>query len=676
MNKPKNGRKLVKLWTKRLAEERNAHKKYRDQAKDSEQAARDDREIKPHQFNIHWANSKIVQSAIYASRPKPDVRRRFQKPDPEEKQLAKLVERGLEYQLDTNPFDTPADAVVKDYVIAGMGVPRIVYDAKTAPVPDILEEDEESSRGLMASIAGEEAEPTFEQGLEEIAHQSLSLRQVPRKHFHWEPGHTDWGDVGWVAYESFPTRAEIKREYGITVKGGTDENDDRRTSTDYQPDEVQVFEIWNKRKREIIVIATGHQTPLDHYEDKLGIQGFYPSPRPAFANLKSDQLEPKPDYCFIRKQIASLNRLSERRDRLVAQIRAVRLYDAKLSDALQQLENGEDSANIPITNLISLLDSAEGRANFDRVLVELPMEDRIQVVHQLSIQIEAVKNEIYEVLGISDIVRGSTNANETAAAQTIKGQWANVRLNDKTKEVNRLWRDVLRMMAEIMCEHFDDQQLFLMTGIEVTPRMRQMMKSDIGRSFAIDIETDSTVLKDDQEERQQKLEMVNVLLEKLQQIIPAVQQQLLPVELLQEILLFSVSSYKHGKQLEDSIYEMIPQLENLQNVQMLQQQLMQAQQALQVQGEQAGQQIQQLQGQLAQVNERDESRKDAETQVRIREASAKTAKDEQEAEAQRIENQFVSSGMAQLLDMEEQRADIDKTHAETDKIRSEMVVNG
>lgn len=653
----------VKLWLRRIENEKKAHQKYRDQAEDSEKAVRDENSNKPHQYNIHWANCKIMRSAIYASRPKPDVRRRYQKPDPEEKELAKLVERALEYQLDCNGFDTPSVAVVRDFVVSAMGVPRIVYDVKTTPLPDPRPE----MADLMASVAEEDYEDTFEEGLEEIAHQGLQLRHIPRKHFHWEPGHTDWKDVNWIAYESFPTRKEIKREYGVDVKASGDTQE--RESEKYEADEVQLFEIWDKRARKVLIVVEGHKEPLDEYEDPLRLQDFFPTPRPAFDNLKSDELIPKPDYCFISKQITSLNRLTQRRDNLVKEIKAVRLYDATLAEAMQALENAPDAANIPIPNLLGMLESSSGRADFDRVLAELPMRDRIEVVQQLSVQIEAVKAEVYEVLGISDIVRGSSQASETATAQQIKGQWANVRLNDKTSEINRLWRDTLRMMAEIICEHFDDQQLFLMTGIQVTPRMRQIMTSDIGRAYAIDIETDSTILKDDQEERQQKLEMVNVLLEKLQQIVPAVQSQLLPVELLQEILLFSISSYKHGKQLEDSIHALGPQLANLQNVQQFQMQLQQMQMQLQQQGEAAGQQIQALQGELGKFSEREEARKDAETQIKQQTARSKASKEEAEAEAQRIENQFVSSGIDRLLDRSETEADIQKTKAETARIQ-------
>ena len=104
MTKPSLKKDPVKYWSTKLDREIKAHDKYRKQAQDSADAARDEGKGKSHQFNIHWSTCKIIAGAIYAKRPIPDVRRRYQKPDPEEKELARLVERALEY----NPHDGPS----------------------------------------------------------------------------------------------------------------------------------------------------------------------------------------------------------------------------------------------------------------------------------------------------------------------------------------------------------------------------------------------------------------------------------------------------------------------------------------------------------------------------------------------------------------------------------------
>ena len=619
-------KKIVTKWMRLLEKEIEAHKKFREQGKDSDDAARDDITNKAHTFNIHWSNCKIIRSAIYAKPPRPDVRRRFTTPDEDEQQLAQLVERGLSYAMDVSEFNIPAKAVARDFVQTSLGVPRVIYDTEFEKALD--EEGNE---------------------VEVIASQSVSIEHVPWKHFHWEPGNHQWKDVGWIAYEYFTTAKAIKEDYGVEVEA-TSEDKDRKEAEKYR-DEVQMFEILNKKNKTIIVIAKGHPEPLEVRKDKLHLEGFFHSPQPAFDNLKSNELIPKPDYCFISSQIAELNKLQARRTKIINSIKAVYVHDASLNDALGSLEGSSDVTSIPITNLMEKLDGGK----LENMISSLPMADRAAVIHELNVQIESVKQQIYEISGISDIIRGASNANETAAAQQLKGQWANVRLNDKTDEINRVWRDVLRMMAEIMCEHFEPEILTEMTGVEVTPRMYEIMQSDIGRSFAIDIETDSTILKDDIEERQQKLELVNTLLEKLGFVLPLVQQNIMPVELVQETLIFIISSHKHGKQLEDVVSGLTESMQSLQDVQQVQQQLQQAQQELQ-----------QAQQQLSQYNEREEARKDAESEAQV----AKLNADSLETEWKFMGGDEDESD----LDDVEQVADIDKTRAETDKIRSETLI--
>jgi len=214
-------------------------------------------------------------------------------------------------------------------------------------------------------------------------------------------------------------------------------------------------------------------------------------------------------------------------------------------------------------------------------------------VREIQVLLAGEKQRLDEANGIADIVRGSTNPNETAKAQTIKDNWANLRLARKTGEVSRNLRDLFRIMSEIMCEHFTPQTWYLTTGMQADPQVLEVIKSDISRSLAIDIETDSTVALEDEEEKRQRIEFLNYVTPFLQQMLPAIQQGALPADIGKELLLFAIRSFKHGRQLEDAI-EAAPG--TMQQLQQLSQQMQQAQQ----QAQQAAQQLQQAQKQIAQ----------------------------------------------------------------------------
>lgn len=634
--------KSVKYWTAKIEKAKKSLKEYFDQAQQAADAARDTGD-KTNAFNIQWTNTHILRSAIYSSLPKPDVRRRFQKPDQDEKQLAQLVERAIEYSIDSGDFDVPSRMVVRDYVETGLGIPRVIYDVQVVKAPD------DPTGG----------EPTYELGLTQIASQTVSIDHVPWNHFLWEPGKA-WKDVGWVAYKSFKPKREVEEEYDLILSGGTEDDGKKRASEDFT-NEIILWEIWDRPAKKVYVITPHHKDPLDVYDDPLNLQNFFPSPQPLMGNTKHDELIPKPDYCFIEQQVIELNRLTGRILTLIKQIKDVGFYDKALSETLTTaVEGAQDGQLIPVNNL-----AATGLGKVGDGIAHLPMVEKIAVVRELEQQRENVKQQIYEIIGISDIVRGASEAQETATAQQIKGQWANVRLSEKSNDVARVWRETFRIFAEIICEHFDPMQLFLMTGIEVTPRMQEIMQHDIGRSFAIDIETDSTIAKDEYENRQQTVAMVTELVGAMEKLIPAAQNGAIPVTVVQEILLMLVNTHKHGKQMEDSIHEIGPHLQGMQQFQQQMQQMQQQLEQQQQQLEHVGGQAQGMSQELSKYNEREEARKDAETRARI-------AKDAADAEAQRIENQIVSSG----LGVEELAANVQQTQLENAKLAKETAFIG
>lgn len=595
-------KETVKFWLLKIEKAKKVLKGFHEQADKANKAVRDDDDELKHSFNIHWSSCAIIRAAIYASRPKPDVRRRYQKPDPEEKELARLVERAIEYNLDVYDFETPSNRSVKDYVETGLGVPRLIYDVKTTPI---------------LGPAGEPiTDPESGEPLTEIASQSVGAEHIPWKQFLWEPGKA-WVDVEWVAFKTFKSKKEIEDEYGVSLKGGKD--DETKLKADDYTDLATVWEIWHKPSKTVYVICPNYaEAPLDEYPDPLELAGFFPVPQPLMANVKFDELIPKPDYCFVEAQLKQINRIAHRTYELTNYIKDVSFYDAGLSAEIGNLLNQGDGAMVPVTNLAGTMEALGGGNGWDGAILSAPNDRKIQVVRELQVQLQEAKEQLYEVYGISDIVRGASKASETATAQQIKAQYANVRLNEKQGAVAMLWRNFFRMMAEVICERFDDMQLYLMTGIQVTPKMREIMDNDIGRTFAIDIETDSTIAQDDLENKKQTMEMIETVISLLERLIPGVQSGALPAELVQETLSLAVSTHKHAKNLDDAIQGIGPHLQGLQD---FQQQMGQMQEQLQ----QAQMQNQQMQQELGKVNERKEAREDMKVKIDATKAQADSA---------------------------------------------------
>lgn len=600
---PKAKRPSRAVWLARVEAEKKAHKDWREQAREAERAylGKPSDQGKPAPiFPIFWATVQVTHAAIFARMPKPDVRKRYA--DTAQNRLAQCIERCLSYTIDTTDFAAHGHRLVDDFLIAGMGVAKVEMDAEMGEAPVTNPETGQP-------ILGDDGQPLTQQI---ITRQGLRLRHFPWSRFRWEPG-KDWEHCDWVSFVHCMTGAEIKARFGVEVKkAGAAESD--KPSERYAKS-YDVEEIWDRKTRQVLFLSDCHEDWLQIGPFPFTLQGSYPCPKPAFLGLKSDELEPTPDYLQIKHQCEEVNHLAGRIKAITKSIRDVGFYDAQLQE-LATLQGAPDGTRVPLKNLAERL-SIAGTAGFGAVLAEQDNTGKIEVLRELLALLAAAKQQIYEILGIADIVRGATEADETATAQQIKGQWANVRIGPKMQALAMFYRDVFRIMAEIIGEHFQPDQIAAMSGIELQPEELKQLKSDIGRTFAIDVETDSTVAADEYEERAQWGELMQAVTQMGQHWGPLMQQGVLPADLFNVMLKGTVARFKHGRELEDTIAT----LPN--TVQQLQQQQQTIQQGAQ-QIEQLTMQLQQMQAMLQKVNERDELRKDIQTQadVQVKAATA------------------------------------------------------
>jgi hypothetical protein len=196
---------------------------------------------------------------------------------------------------------------------------------------------------------------------------------------------------------------------------------------------------------------------------------------------------------------------------------------------------------------------------------------------------------IYEITGISDIMRGSSAASETATAQQIKATMGSVRVRDMQQDIQRWVRDTLRIMSELMAEHFEAQVLMDMTGIKLPTRaevqqqmvqaqmqamqtgqpfqppaempltiddVMETLRNDKLRSYVIDIESDSTVFEDAQQEKSDRIELLQAISQFVGNWLPIAQAGGPPMmKLGMEMLGFGVRGFKAGRSMEDAIDE-------------------------------------------------------------------------------------------------------------------------
>jgi hypothetical protein len=228
-----------------------------------------------------------------------------------------------------------------------------------------------------------------------------------------------------------------------------------------------VWEIWSKTLNKVVWVAEGVDVLLDEGKPHLKLEGFFPCPRPAYGTTQRGSLVPVPDMVYYKDQLEEINELTGRIHALSGALQVRGFYPAgagEIGDAIEAALKSTDNRQVmvPISNW-----AAFGGGAAKDTIVWLPLEMIVSTIAQLVELRRQVIDDVYQIMGLSDIMRGSTEASETLGAQQIKAQYGSIRIRDKQMELVRIARDLVRIGAEIMAENFDAKTLLDMSQLEI-----------------------------------------------------------------------------------------------------------------------------------------------------------------------------------------------------------------
>jgi hypothetical protein len=357
-----------------------------------------------------------------------------------------------------------------------------------------------------------------------------------------------------------------------------------------------VYEVWDKIGNKVFFLSpVWSQGPLrEPTKPPIRFRGFFPIPRPINFTRKVSTLVPVPLYVQYKVQAQELNDITVRLKNLIRALKIRGFYNSAI-EGIERVLEAEDNQVIPVENLASM---PEG-TGVDKVIWLMPLAEIAAVVDKLYVQREQCKQVIYEITGVSDILRGASRASESATAQNIKREFGGMRLTRMQKEVQRYCRDLLRMMIEVATEHFSEETFSMMTGIilptpeqkaqalqlkqtaemaqqqgqEVPPMPAEMqnmltlptwkevlylLRNKLASSYRVDIETNSTLDAEAAGDKKDIAELLTALSQFMNGVAPLIKEGVLPFEVAKEMLLAITRRYTFGSQLEDALDKMVP----------------------------------------------------------------------------------------------------------------------
>lgn len=399
------------------------------------------------EMQIFWANLEVLKPAIYSRPPVPVVTARFKDRKPIIRHASEILERSLASSFDQEDINETMIGLRDDLAIAARGVPWLR-----------LEDDEEAG-------------------------QKVCYDHVDRKDFLHGVARK-WKEVPWVSKTVYMTRERMRARFepvsgGLWMSAAFEEC--KKEGEDYAAEKkAKVYEIWHKSKGVVVWVSPGVDEVLDIREPFLKLHGFFPCPRPVYGTVERGSLRPVPDFVYYKDQVEEINELTARISSLSESLRLKGFYpggNEDLSDTVERVmkDQGNRAILVPVSNMAAL-----GGGSLRDSIVWLPVSEVATVIASLVELRKQLIDDVYQITGISDIMRGSTDANETLGAQQLKSQYGSIRIRDRQAELIRVARDMTRMAAEIMAENFDQETLMAYSQYDEVPTQQQVMQQVMG----------------------------------------------------------------------------------------------------------------------------------------------------------------------------------------------------
>lgn len=405
-----------------------------------------DRVAQNRKMSLLWANVQTLQPSVYARMPHPVVSRKFRDDDSVARVASEMLERCIISNLDTVDFDDTMRLIRDDYLLVGRGQAWVRYEPtiETAAVPGM--------------------DP-----VEQITSEKVAIDYVAWGDFGHNVART-WPEVTTVWRKTFLTKDEGLKRFGERFNDVPLDHkyDDDETRTDeVREDKATVYEVWCKASKEVLWLAKNFDDVLDIGPPPLELERFFPCPRPVYGTTASKSLVPTPDYVFYQDQVEEIDELTIRIGKLTDALKLVGFYPSGDGETSLAIENamkvGTENKLIPIPSWGRFKEGGGVAGSIEWVPVEM-----VAMVLKACFETRAkLIEDIYQITGLSDIVRGESNPNETATAQQIKSQWGSVRVRDRQMELARFIRDMCRLVGEVIAENFQPQTLLDMANMKL-----------------------------------------------------------------------------------------------------------------------------------------------------------------------------------------------------------------
>lgn len=548
--KPMNRQAIHERWDREIESAMKSLKKWHTQGDKIVKRFLDERgrTSSTSRLNLFSANVQTLRAMLYGNAPEVQVDRRFADADDDTARVAsEMLERLLNTDIEADD-GTDRDALfeaLSDRLLPGAGVARVRYEADFEEV-DMTEQL--LAQGMMVEEQVIEERKTWE---------DCVVDYVYWKDFLWSPARV-WSEVRWVAFKVYLTKEQVEERFGeefvkvVTFQGAKRGDETNPLEVADPSKRAEVWEVWCKDDRMVYWWNKGAGLILDAKEDPLELDGFFPCPKPLFANLTTSNVLPRPDFILAQDQYMEIDNLTTRINMLQKAVKAVGVYDQSAEGVKRMLSEGVENDLIPVDNWAAFAE----KGGIQGTVVWMPLGDVVGAMDKLREYRKELIELLYQVTGMSDILRGAqTMGQMTATEAAMKARFGSVRVQEMQNEFVAFATTLQRMKAEIITRHFDDETIVQRSNVEHTPDAQFVMPAlqllrDRFMDYRISIDSQQVSMTDFAALKAERLEYIQGLATFLQTAAPMAQQVPGSMPFLLELLKVGMAGFRGARQME------------------------------------------------------------------------------------------------------------------------------
>ncbi len=537
------------------------------------------------EYPIHWSNIRTIRPNLFFRRPPCRVlRNSLVRTDPVHILASEILERNIEKTLSDQSIDKRLRLVITHALTYGLGQVWLRYDYQ-----------ETKKEAGYVDLDAEIAEVM-------IVHPDDFLMSQARYE----------DEIRWVARAIYFTRDELLEQFDSLNEGdlkrftwGSTAKNDRRKSVEELSDfaRTKVWEIWSKPEKKQYFVSEGVEKILLEREVLLPERGkrllfrdFFPCPMPLTLGTEAiDSVYPICDHHYYKSQAKLLNIIQKKSEDIARKgLKIGGLFDKASFEEATNLIDGEDGGFFPAEFAMSTV-----AGGWDAIVKMFPADRYAQVLGFLDVAAQEQLRRLYEVSGMSDVLRGMTDPRETATSQDIKLETASMRLNEQRLAVSEFINKIYEMIGEIVSECFSWQTLLKNAGLDyqgfidtgelfpqIDPRFVQflnnpsaqqqypeqyqqfslryqelqkmlaalvLVRDERQRYYTINVESEAMLRRNEEKEKADLLQFVSALSDLLNMLSSVSQQLPMAVPVFVDLIMGVVRKYDKGKQWEQDL---------------------------------------------------------------------------------------------------------------------------